>query len=212
MIARLLLLIMACSMAFVAPLATSPAEAKKRKKTTTVTRTFRSEGGVTVPPTSFSYMGDPYPLKISVKGFKKAKIVDVDVVLRGLFHPRPDDIDMLLLAPNGRDAILMSDAGGEHPPRTVTITLNDEAPQFLPDSGTLTSGAFRTSNYPTNNDTSDAFYLLDTGSISGNRLLSTFDGMDPNGEWRLYVVSDTSSPGGSIGSVELKIKAKVKKR
>ncbi|MCC7022439.1 MAG: hypothetical protein IT338_06410 [Thermomicrobiales bacterium] len=217
MVARLLLVMMACSLVFVAPVGTSPAEAKKRKTTTTtVTRTFRSEGGVTIPDSANAGPGtkpmpSPYPLPIKVKGFKKAKIVDVDVTLVGLYHPLPDNLDILLFAPNGRDAMLMSDAGGAHPPKTVTITFSDQASQFLPDSGPLASGAFQTTNYGVGGH-DDSFPYLIIDSITGNRLLSTFNGSNPNGRWSLYVMSDGFDTGGAIGSVELKIMAKVKKR
>jgi hypothetical protein len=48
--------------------------------------------------------------------------------------------------------------------------------------------------------------------VSGNRLLSTFNGINPNGTWVLVAQQDSASPGGSIAAGwQLRIKAKVKK-
>lgn len=209
MLARILLVIVAMALVLSIPAGTHPAEAKakKKKRMVTVSRTFSSSSAVTVPPTITSYVPSPYPLPIQVSGLKKGKILDVDVVLRGVYHPHPETIDIALIGPDGSTAILMSDVGGEHPPDAVTIRLSDQAGQFLPDSGNLTSGSFQTSNYGSD---ADDFYFLEVGTVGGNRLLSAFNGTNPNGRWAVYVVSDSPSSGGSIGGVDLIIKAKVR--
>ncbi len=59
-------------------------------------------------------LGDP----IAVSDFG-GSVTDVNLELTGLSHTYPDDIDMLLVAPGGENAIVMSDAGGLPPqPRT----------------------------------------------------------------------------------------------
>lgn len=45
---------------------------------------------------------------------------------------------------------------------------------------------------------------------TGNTALSTFDGLDPNGDWRLFVVDEVFSADGAVsGGWELTITAEV---
>ena len=53
----------------------------------------------------------PYPSTCVVSGLS-GSIRDVNVQPHGLSHTYPDDIDMLLVSPDGQNAIFMSDAGG----------------------------------------------------------------------------------------------------
>ena len=55
----------------------------------------------------------PYPSSIFVSGFNPATVTRVEVLLLGFTHTFPDDVDIVLVAPNGRRTVLMSDAGGD---------------------------------------------------------------------------------------------------
>ena len=55
----------------------------------------------------------PYPSTCVVSGLSGA-INDVNVTFTGLNHTWPDDIDMLLVSPDGQNATIMSDAGGSN--------------------------------------------------------------------------------------------------
>ena len=90
-----------------APMGTHPAEAKKKKKFTTVTRTFSQDEAIVFDSTQGGNTANPFPSTINVRRLKKGKILDVDVALRGLVHPEPDDLDVRIVAPGGRDAIIM---------------------------------------------------------------------------------------------------------
>jgi subtilisin-like proprotein convertase family protein len=143
----------------------------------------------------------PYPSTVAVGGALNG-ITDVNVTLRSLDHTYPDDVDVLLVGPQGQKAILMSDAGGGTNISDVNLTFDDEAAAALPDSPTtIVSGTYRPVNYgPELGDpeVTDSFptSALDASTIGSN--LSTFDGTNPNGSWSLYVVDDYSGDHGDF--------------
>ena len=152
-------------------------------------RSFLNDNIIRIPADQLSGgtfgQAGPYPSKIRITGFKR--VTDVNVTFRSVNHTHPDDIDVLLVGPTGRDAILWSDAGGTNSIVGVTLTLDDEAEVFLPDSGQISAQRYMTSNYEFGDDWPGV-------SESGNRLLSTFDRTDPTGVWKLYVFDDTQQP------------------
>jgi hypothetical protein len=202
--------ILACLLAalLALPLTQSSPPAKAGKRFKNITRTFSNNGQIAILA---SGEANPYPATLQVGGFKKAKkakIKDVDLVLRDFSHEFPDEVDILLVAPNGRNALVMSDVGGNAHADNLTLTLDDEAGAGLPLDSQLSSGTFR----PTNDgmvDTLPAPAPVSSGSIA----LSVFNGADPSGQWRLFIRDDDPGDNGSIaGGFSLEIKAKVKKK
>jgi subtilisin-like proprotein convertase family protein len=55
-----------------------------------------------------------YPAQLPVSGLS-GEIADVDVNLTGLSHAHPDDLDVVLVSPQGQKVMLTSDAGGAVP-------------------------------------------------------------------------------------------------
>jgi large repetitive protein len=155
------------------------------------TKTFSNGNIIRIPANQISGgtigKADPYPSTIKVSGFKS--VTDVNVTIRFANHSHPDDLDVLLVGPTGRTAILWSDAGGTNAITGTTLTLDEEAQVFLPDSGQISAQRYKTSNYQVGEDN-----WPDAPQESGNRLLSTFDGTNPTGEWKLYVFDDTQQP------------------
>jgi subtilisin-like proprotein convertase family protein len=147
-------------------------------------------------PTSISLLTNgvttPYPSSIGVSGVPGI-ITKVTVTLNNITHTFPDDIDVLLVGPTGADAILMSDVGGSADANNVTLTLDDAAPSPLPDAGPLVSGTFQ----PTNNAPAETF-PPPAPVPSGGSTLSAFNGTNPNGVWRLFVIDDSLGDFGSI--------------
>ena len=215
---RLLIAMLAVVLMLPLAMGTSPAEAKKKKpKTTTITRTFADNGQVEIPDfVDRSAVGPakPYPTSVTVSGFKAAKISDVNVTLHGYSHGWPADVDMLLVAPNGRNALVMSDVGSFTAPTPVddlTITLDDEAPAPFVFGVSPTSGSFQPTNINDFEGTDD--FSAPAPIPSGNVALSVFDGSDPNGTWKLFIRDDGAVAFGAIsGGWELRIQAKVKKK
>jgi subtilisin-like proprotein convertase family protein len=147
-----------------------------------------------------SGMASPYPSTITVDGAPRG-ITDVNVTLNGFDHIYPDDVDVLLVGPGGQAAILMSDAGGGTPPiPAANLTFDDEAAVALPDA-TPVSGSYRPANYAGElNDPTpvDSWPAPAPDAVGTGTALSVFDGTDPNGSWKLYVVDDFPDFGGEI--------------
>jgi hypothetical protein len=166
----------------------------------------------TTPITIGNGAAVPYPSTIAVSGLV-GNITKVTMTITGFTHNFPDDVDMLLVAPNGALFVPWSDNGGNVAVSNLTITLDDAAATALPDTGPLTSGTFKpsdfgtagTDNWPTpapaacntpgGCDTSGA------APIGAKTFATQFNGLTPaqaNGTWSLYIVSDTAGDSGSI--------------
>lgn len=188
--------------------ATQPAEAGKKFKT--IIRTFSSSELIGIPESGSSGPANPYPTTIDVgffKKFKQAKITDVNVTLHGFGHEDADEVDVLLVK-GDQQALVMADAGSLVNVSGLTITLDDEAAEELQNGATLQSGTFR----PANLSGGDAF-PAPAPALNDNVALSTFDGLDPHGEWRLFVVDDVNGDTGSIeNGWSVEITAKVKEK
>jgi uncharacterized repeat protein (TIGR01451 family) len=142
----------------------------------------------------------PYPATIVVSGLTGA-VGKVTVTLTGLNHSYPDDIDALLVGPQGQGVILMSDAGGGNEiTNALTLTFDDSADRALPDNSPLESGTFKPSNYPPGD-------LFPAPAPEGpyGALLSNFRGASPNGAWSLYVVDDYLGGDGRLAGWSLTI-------
>ena len=140
---------------------------------------------------------NPYPSVISVSGVNPAYVTNVRVSFTGFFHTFPDDIDMMLVGPQGQRTMLMSDAGGGNPGlNNATVVFDQTAATPVPD-GTMTAGLFRPANY--SDAPADNFPTLDPATYSDEPAnLSIFNGTDPNGDWKLYIVDDSPQDAGVI--------------
>jgi plastocyanin/subtilisin-like proprotein convertase family protein len=146
-------------------------------------------------PTDTPGPGLPYPSTIAVSGMS-GFVSNVRVVLNNVNHTFPDDLDVLLVAPDGRKVLLMSDAGGTNDLSGVTLTFDDSGPT-LPDNALITSGTYHPTDYPGNDPTPDYFNPpAPAGPYS--TALSTFNGVNPNGAWRLYAQDDQNGDTGTI--------------
>jgi subtilisin-like proprotein convertase family protein len=187
---------------------------KKDGKSKTVTRTFSSDTAIAIPSegaTETISAAAPYPSTLAVRFKKKSRVSDVNLTLRDFSHRFPLDVDVMLVAPGGRNAVVMSDVGGNLPSdeaavSNLTLTLDDEATEPLPLDEALTSGTFR----PVEDIDSDAFPA--PAPAPSSIALSTFDGINPNGQWRLFIVDDSaeSDDGELTGGWTLEITAKSK--
>ena len=148
---------------------------------------FSNPAAITIPEGG---PASPYPSTINVTNIP-IQLAKITVTLGNLSHAFPADIDVMLVGPQGQTAIIMSDAGGFMPANGVTLTIDDDAPGLIPTP--LASGTFK----PTNLQLGDTF-PAPAPTPSANSNLSIFNGTNPNGEWRLYVVDDVSLDGGEI--------------
>lgn len=188
---------------------------KNRGKTfKTVPRSFANDGFIALPETSAA---NPYPATINVAGFRGTpRIADVNLTLSGFSHDEPSDIDVLLVAPSGRQALVMAGVGNPDENDDVvfiTLTLDDEAAAPLPENERLESGTFR----PFDSGDPGPLGLIDfpdpAPDLSGDVALATFDGGNPNGQWQLFVINDDPGDLGEFATGwTLEIAAKVKKK
>lgn len=183
-----LALLLALSMAEVADLGLA------RKRTATVKKTFVSQGAISIPDFT---VAAPYPSTITVNGFKRAKIIDVNVILSQYSHGTAADVDMVLVAPSGRNALFLSDTGGEA--AAVTLQIDDSAPLELPYQENLSSGSFEPSNFSASAGGDDTDDFPNLGFVPSDQpSLRIFNGDNPNGEWKLYVRDDDEFQDGYL--------------
>ncbi|MFQ5524562.1 MAG: proprotein convertase P-domain-containing protein, partial [Acidimicrobiia bacterium] len=124
----------------------------------------------------------PYPSTLTVASFGGAALVDVNVTLTELTHTFPLDMRVLLVAPTGQAVLLMSVVGGGGPGVTnVDLTFDDEAGQTIGLTTNPLAGSYR----PSVNIPEDLPAPAPSGPYGTS--LSDFDGIDPVGEWQLFV-------------------------
>ena len=161
-----------------------------------LTRVITSSGTFgSAVPISITEFGSafPYPSTVLVSGMTSA-VFHLRVTLTNLSHTYPDDLDLLLVGPQGQTALLMSDAGGETDLNNVTLTFDDGVAGFLPDNSPIISGTYRPSNYESNPESFPA--PAPSGLYATN--LAGFRNTDPNGTWSLYIVDDAVKDSGIV--------------
>jgi hypothetical protein len=185
-------------------------EADSRTRFRVITKTLSNEGKIQIPSSSANEVvaATPYPSNINSGGFRRGRVLDVNLTLKNFSHTYPDDVDVLL-AHRGQSRTVMSDVGGNsaHAVSNITLVLDDEAASQLPDSSSLAGGRFK----PTNIEGDDLF----PAPAQANEVaaLKGFDGSNPNRSWSLYVADDTGPVDGGefAGGWSLRIKAKVRR-
>jgi subtilisin-like proprotein convertase family protein len=139
----------------------------------------------------------PYGSTINVSG-QSGAISNLKVTLTGLTAPLPQSLDILLVSPDGKSSILMSDTGGPAAVAGLNLTFDDAATNVLTNPGNIiSSGSYKPADVDSEGrDTfpSPAPYRASTG----NSVLSIFNGVSPNGDWKLFVVNDTQNMAGSL--------------
>jgi subtilisin-like proprotein convertase family protein len=153
-----------------------------------LTITTAADAAMAIPgPTSTVGDGvaNPYPIPITVSGLT-GQITDVNLVLPGLTHSGPSDLDVLLVAPSGAKALVMSDSCGTTDANNVTLTLDDQAAASMPASGGCPSGSYKPTDFGSPQDAMEG--PAPTGPHPTT--LSAFDVGNPNGVWDLYVRDD----------------------
>lgn len=138
-------------------------------------------------------LANPYPSSITVSGISSA-IHRIRVSLLNLSHSFSDDLDILLVGPDGRATLLMSDCGGEFTINGATLTFDDGATNGLSDFSGISSGTVRPSNFGADADSFAA--PAPAGPYATN--LSIFNGTDPNGTWSLFIMDDAEKDSGTL--------------
>ncbi len=156
---------------------------------------FSNTAQITVPNGApQSGPANPYPSNINVSNLEGA-VSKVTVRLTGISHTFPDDLDILLVGPQGQNVMLASDVGSpagttSYPANGITLNFDESAARSLPDNDPLVSGFYK----PTNRAPSESQTELITPAPPSpyGTSLGAFNGSDPNGTWKLFVIDDAT--------------------
>jgi len=165
--------------------------------TTSIAQTFNSTGGITINDVA---PGTPNPSVIAVAG-GPASIGVISVSLNNVSHTWPNDVDVMLVAPNGESLVIMSDVGTGTDWVGANLTIADFGATLFSDVALNPSGTYQ----PTNYVAGDAFPgfggAVNNSAPAGTATFTTMFGGDvADGNWSLYVVDDVGGDFGSIGS------------
>lgn len=140
----------------------------------------------------------PYPSAITVSGVT-GTITSVRVKLNAFTHSFPTDVDIFLVAPDGKVAVVMSDALDNQGLIDVNFVFDDDAPTVIPAGTTASAGTYRPFDYTAG----EALPPGATGPLLSS--LTDLAAGGANGSWKLYVRDDTGVDAGDIGSWALEI-------
>ena len=136
-----------------------------------------------------------YPATINVTGLT-GSVSHITVSLLDLSHSFPADLDILLVAPDGRAVMLMSDVGQGFDLTNAFLVFDDNATNALPANSPIVSGNYQPTDI--NLGGPDFFPPPAPAGPYTNATLATFNGMNPNGVWKLFIVDDQGSDTGQL--------------
>lgn len=140
----------------------------------------------------------PYPSPITVAGLT-GTVTKVTVGFTDLDNSdETDDLSFMLQGPGGQTVRLMNGAGGQGGAFNVNLIFDDGALSGLP--APLASAAFK----PTDLDPDD-FMDAPAPNPPYGQALSTFNGVNANGDWRLFVMDYVIPGDGSLKAWSLNI-------
>lgn len=162
------------------------------------TSTFGNSDGITINDNA---VAAPYPSIITVSGVT-GTVKKVRVKLNGLTLPHPNDIGVFLVGPQGQNIILMEELASEYIINGTPVF--DDSGPLMPASRII-NGSYRPSDI---NPAQLIAYPPPAPARSFDSRLSIFNGIEPNGQWQLYVMDSASTTNpltGHISSWEIEI-------
>lgn len=141
-----------------------------------------------------------YPSTINVSGML-GNVTKVVVRLEGLNHTWPDDLWVRVQGPTGATVILMGNQGLSFDVSGVTLSFDSSTATTLPDSTQIVSGTYQPSSVGSPTSGCDPAPAGTPAATSST--LATFNGLDPNGAWKLYVCDDNAGDSGSLSGWSL---------
>ena len=144
---------------------------------------------------------DLYPSNITASGMDGV-VSRVVVELKNVRHSSSSDIDIMLVGPGGRAAMVMSDVGGSFDFEDVDLTIDDAELDY---ALSISDFVHNTESYRGVNhsdlSSSGADSFPDAPAGPYPTALSTFGGEQPNGTWSLYVVDDEGGTSCSVPAI-----------
>lgn len=155
------------------------------------THTFSNQAPIIINPFDNA---TPWPSSITVDNLT-GQIIKASVILNGLTHSHPDDIDAVLISPEGVGIMLMSDSGGSDDINDLIISFMDSAQNQIPDDPSLPleSGSYKPTNWPDLVREPNGDF-----QINYSTSLSSLNGFSPNGRWDLYIRDDWDNDQGIL--------------
>ena len=177
-----------------APALAARAKAKRAGETRVITRTFSNTDEIEIPE-----LGpiDPSSIPVDWPMLRSPRIEEIEVILHEPLFEHPDHIDMVLVAPSGVAAVLMSDAGGHQPLELDALRFDPHAPRPLPDDDTPIFDEEIPTIRPSHYEPGDLYPGIEIEQVAD---LAAFAGANPTGVWHLMTVSDTDT--GHDGEIE----------
>lgn len=167
-------------------------------------------GAIDLPagqPATSAGPASSYPVSIPVSGVA-ANVVGVRVQLFGLSHTYPDDLDFLLVAPDGRNLVFQSDAGSGADLSGFTYTVEDAGLQLLPDNSVISLPSYRPTDYADGDvfaAPAPAGPYQRAAPVGSATFASVFGGAAADGTWSIYIVDDANGDSGQLAGVCLEI-------
>ncbi len=130
----------------------------------------------------------PYPSTITLADLP-GTVSKVTATLRGFSHTYPADVDVLLVSPDGVAVSLMSELGGGTDVSGANLTFDDAAASVV--GSPIVSGTYLPSG---------SAYDMNAPAPAGpyGSAMADFNGGNPNGQWKLYVLDAQADDAGSI--------------
>ena len=118
-----------------------------------------------------------------------ANIASIELVLNGLTHTQPDDLDIYLISPFGETVEIMTDKGDGVAVANVNLVFNDTGGVLPADNSALVAGTYR----PEEDNGTDVTGLSKYVGNSG--------GTDA---WELIIIDDSETDQGNLVSYTLR--------
>jgi subtilisin-like proprotein convertase family protein len=138
----------------------------------------------------------PYPSTIAVSNLQGG-VFSAAVTLNALTASVPNDVSILLESPDGTPVLLLSDAGGTTAAENITLTFADTN-MLAPANAPLALNGGSAGYHPTG-------YNGNTNALPTNAppppyfdRMAVFNGLNPNGTWKLWVVDNTTGDTVSL--------------
>jgi subtilisin-like proprotein convertase family protein len=140
-------------------------------------------------------LADPYPSTLAVSGVTGG-VEKITVTLHRVAAKRADDVDAMLVAPDGRALILVSDAFNNS--IDGSITFDDAAALGAPKQQGLNSTTFRPVNYASGqpNEPSGDVFPSPAPTSPFVADLAALRSSPANGQWRLFLTDDKADGEG----------------
>lgn len=154
----------------------------------TVSRSTTNNSSITIRDNTTAV---PYPSTITVTNMP-ATPSKVTATLRTINHSYSGDIDIILVGPSGVAVALMTSVGSSA--INATITFDDDADDVVPTSGSIATGTYRPLKL------SSASMPSPAPAAPYGTSLSSFNGINANGTWQLYLRDNASGDTGTISN------------